>query len=358
MTQKDRNGGAFRKWLRRWFGLNKAKRRKGKNAFWEDRRPLKEGLKDILDLHRSERNGFLVVSIGLILVAGWISYKQWFRQPDAVDLGPMKAEVEAFIAQEQHYASRGNAQLKVGDPEPFDPNDLDQAGWTALGLSERQSAGIMRYVDRGGHFRSKADVRKMYSITPEQFAQLSPFILLPDSTPARGARDEYREWPKDRQQWERSDSASQRYAARPARREPTVVEVNTADTLQLVELPGIGPAFARGIVKYRDKLGGYVSLDQLSEVFVLKDKPDAVVRLKELLVLDPSAVRRININTCTAEELMGHPYMWKKWSIARAVIAYRTQHGPFATVEAVKQCAVVDEDLYRQLAPYLTVGEP
>lgn len=357
MSANDHTGGVLGKWLRRWFGWNKTRHRKT-NAFWEDRRPLKEGLKDIFDLHRSERNGFVIVSIGLVLFAGWVTYKQWFRDPDTVDLGAMKAQVAAFIAEEQQYASRRNTQLKVDDLKPFDPNDLDQAGWMALGLSERQAQGIMRYVDRGGRFRSKRDIGKMYTITPEQFAQLSPFILLPDSAPAYGGHGEHRDRSKDRPRWERSDSALRQHTAYPTRREIVVVEVNTADTLQLVELPGIGPAFARGIVKYRDKLGGYVSLDQLAEVFVLKDKPDAVARLKELLVLDASMVRHININTCTAEELTEHPYMWKKWSIARAIIAYRTQHGPFATVEAVKQCAVVDDDLYRQISPYLTVGEP
>ena len=348
---------AFTNWRKRWFGLNKTRKRKAKDSYWEDRRPLKEGLKDIFDLHKGERFAFLVVSIGLVGWAGWISYKQWFREPDTIDLGPMTAEVQAFIAQEQQYAQRGTEPAIAADLQPFDPNDLDQAGWMKLGLTERQASGIMRYVERGGRFRSKADVRKMYSIRAEQFELLKPFILLPDSASSREFDHTRREWPNDGKRWERSDSGSRQYASGSPPRATLLVEVNTADTLQLVELQGIGPSFARGIVKYRDKLGGYVSLDQLSEVFVLKDKPDAVAKLKDLLVLDTTMVRRININACTAEELMEHPYMWKKWSIARALIAYRTQHGPFATVEGIKACMVVDDEQYGKLAPYLTVGE-
>ena len=131
------------------------------------------------------------------------------------------------------------------------------------------------------------------------------------------------------------------------------MELNTADTTSLIALPGIGPAFARGIVKYRDMLGGYISLDQLGEVYILKDKPDAVLKLKELLILDTVLVRRIPINTCTAEELAAHPYF--RWKLAKPLIAYRTQHGPFGSIEDIRGCALIDEALLRKLAPYLRV---
>ena len=129
--------------------------------------------------------------------------------------------------------------------------------------------------------------------------------------------------------------------------------MNTADTVALVALPGIGPAFARGMVKYRESLGGYHSLDQLAEVYVLRDKPDAVAKLKELLVLDTLMVRRIPINTCTVEELAAHPYA--RWKLAKPLIAFRNQHGRFSKLEEIKGCALIDADAFRKLAPYLTV---
>jgi DNA uptake protein ComE-like DNA-binding protein len=129
--------------------------------------------------------------------------------------------------------------------------------------------------------------------------------------------------------------------------------VNTADTTALIDLPGIGPAFARGIVKYRDRLGGYRSMEQLAEVYVLRDKPDALVRLNELLVLDTLMVVRIPINTCEVEQLAAHPYAG--WKVAKALMAYRAQHGPFRTVADIRGCALIDEAVFRKLAPYLRV---
>ena len=128
---------------------------------------------------------------------------------------------------------------------------------------------------------------------------------------------------------------------------------HSPDTTALIALPGIGPAFARGIVKYRDGLGGYRSLDQLAEVYVLRDKPEAVARLKELLVVDTLALRRIPLHTCTAEELAAHPYI--RWKLAKPIIAYRHQHGPFNDVAAIRSIHLIDEALYRKLAPYLSV---
>lgn len=139
------------------------------------------------------------------------------------------------------------------------------------------------------------------------------------------------------------------YESRPAR----TVEINTADTTALVAMPGIGPAFARSMVKYRDALGGFHSLDQLSEVYILKDKPDAVLQLKRVLIIDTLMVRRIPINTCTVEELAAHPYA--RWKVAKPLIAYRNQHGPFNQLADIKGCVLVTEEVFRKLAPYLSV---
>jgi DNA uptake protein ComE-like DNA-binding protein len=131
------------------------------------------------------------------------------------------------------------------------------------------------------------------------------------------------------------------------------VEVNTCDSAQLVALPGIGPSFARGIIKYRDQLGGYVSLDQLAEVLVLQNKPDVVARIKGLVAIDTLRVRRIPINTCSVEQLAAHPYL--RWGLAKPLAAYRDRHGPFRNVEAIKGCAVITDEVYRRIAPYLSV---
>lgn len=312
------------------------------------RLPWKEEIKDVLNIHQSERRGLIVLMVLFLLLAGWAVYEQWLRPPDRANMAVLEQRVQQWID------ARADTSVAVAelDPFPFDPNLLERQEWLALGLSERQVDGIERYRNKGGQFRTKRDLSRMYSVPPDLFARLEPFILLPDSLPKRtrerkGRKDNWESTPRPTFV-ERTPERSERQA-----REPRNVEVNSADSAALVALPGIGPAFAKGILRYRDRLGGYHTMEQLAEVYVLKDKPDALERLKTLLVVDSLMVRKLPINTCTVEELAAHPYAG--WKVAKPLIAYRKQHGPFSSVRDITGCQAVGEEVFRKLAPYLTV---
>lgn len=313
-------------------------------------KPAKEQIKDLFSMHVGERRGSIVLILILSALGFWAISKQWFPDDGIEDMEPLRAELEAWLATRDTSTAKEET-LILGEPFPFDPNTIDREGWRALGLTNKQIDGIERYMSKGGHFRTKKDLSRMYSIKPEQFERLRPFIQLPDSLPRKGKSDgAYQQQSFANSTEERKEERRSSTDERPVFRK---VEVNTADTVSLVALPGIGPAFARGIVKYRDMLGGFYSLDQLAEVYVLKDKPDAVLELKDLLLLDTLMVHRIPINTCTVEELAAHPYA--RWKIAKPLIAYRAQHGLFKQVEDIKGCALIDAEVFRKLAPYLSV---
>ncbi|MBK8226348.1 MAG: helix-hairpin-helix domain-containing protein [Flavobacteriales bacterium] len=311
-------------------------------------RPFKEQLKDLLHLHKAERRGNAMMMVLLLIAAGAFYYYRLHYKPDASDLEPLRNEMEAWMAARD--SARNEPEAAPSETFPFDPNTISVEDWQRLGLSPKQAASIERYRAKGGRFRTKSDVARMYTIKPDVYDRLKPFILLPDSAPKRERYQPRNEWPG-------RDSARtfppRQNESREARRAHVKLEVNSADTNALIALPGIGPAFARGITKYRESLGGYHSLDQLSEVYVLKDKPDAVARLKELLAVDTLLIRRIPLNTCTVEDLAAHPYI--RWKLAKPIIAYRQHHGRFAEVAAIKGMHLIDEDLYRKLAPYLSV---
>jgi competence protein ComEA len=258
----------------------------------------------------------------------------------------MQAEMERWTAERNAAAEK---EAHVPEPFPFDPNTIGREEWLALGFKERQVDGIERYMAKGGRFRTKGDVAKLYGLRPGQYERLMPYIQLPDSLPRK-------KWDGERKPWKSSYPDRPRTwedKARTERPERRLVEVNTADSLALVALPGIGPSFAKGILAYRKRLGGYHSLEQLAEVYVLKDKPDALERIRTLLVVDTLMVQRIAINRCTVEELAEHPYA--RWKLAKPLIAYRAQHGPFKQVEDIRGCVLIDAEAFRKLAPYLSV---
>ncbi len=319
-------------------------------------RPFTEQLKDLFSLHSGERRGSIVMMAILLLLFGYFAYSQWYAAPAAPNMEPLRAEMEAWLAARDSTKSEPEKKAELFR---FDPNAIDRADWLRLGLSERQVQGIERWQAKGGRFRVKADLGRMYSLKPDQVDRLLPYVDLPDSLPKRDRAMERRADDAPHEEvhahWngeeEVAASASKEKGRSSAMRRQA--EVNSADTTELVALPGIGPAFARGIVKYRERLGGYHSLDQLAEVYVLQDKPDAIARMRELLVVDTLLIRRIPLNTCTVEELAAHPYI--RWKLAKPIIAYRQQHGPFREVAGIRAIPLIDEGLYRKLAPYLSV---
>ncbi|MBP7513549.1 MAG: helix-hairpin-helix domain-containing protein [Flavobacteriales bacterium] len=314
-------------------------------------RPWKEGLKDLFTLHAAERRGMGLLLVVFFLAAAWVVYEQYIASDVLEDkaavrfVGEMRAASGSSIAEDQRSDRQSFDEKAV--LFKFDPNKLPVEQWVTLGLSERQAASIHRYEAKGGQFRTKRDVAKMHVVDSELYARWEPFILLPDSFERKtfADRKRYREF-------ERDDPARVRSPERSSFVPKAQVEINTADTSRLVEVRGIGPAFARSIVKYRDRLGGFHSLDQLSEVYILRDKPEAVAELKSRLLLDTLMVRRFPLNSFTAEELGPHPYAG--WKVAKALVAYRKQHGPFKTVADIKGCVLVTDSVYRKLVPYLS----
>lgn len=317
-------------------------------------RHWREELKDLFALHAGERRGVMWLLILCCLALVWVFYEQWWRADPVGDAASLE------LAWAQLDTSNGSPILaaKGSDPEVdrsrqrlfhFDPNDLPVEQWVQLGLSERQAEAIHKFEAHGGRFRTKADLAKMRVVKPALFARWQPFIDLPDSLlhASRAAVPAYT-WSPD----SAGDRGTHVHSQPLGARMPERVDVNSADTAELVAVPGIGPAFARGIVKFRDRLGGFHSLDQLSEVYVLRDKPDAVARIREKLFVDEGKVHRMALNAFTAEELGPHPYAG--WKLAKALVAYRKQHGPFRDVADIKGCVLVTDSVYRKLAPYLT----
>jgi len=153
---------------------------------------------------------------------------------------------------------------------------------------------------------------------------------------------------RDHRKWH--DSIPAKNYALPFKRS-RIIELNTADTIELRSLPSIGPWLARKIVEYRDRLGGYFHAEQLLEVYRLT--PGKLDTISSFLVIDTEVVKRIDINSIRLEELLKHPYLSR--SQAKALLAYREKHGAFGTVEDLKKCLLIDEKTFEKVRDYVEV---
>jgi DNA uptake protein ComE-like DNA-binding protein len=126
-------------------------------------------------------------------------------------------------------------------------------------------------------------------------------------------------------------------------------ELNTADSLDLVQLYNIGPVIARRILKYRSLLGGYVRKEQLREVYGIDS-----ARYNDIaphLTVDPSRITPIDINTADIDRLKRHPYL--DYYQAKAIIRLREERGAYAGVRDILNIPIIDSETFTRIEPYL-----
>lgn len=211
----------------------------------------------------------------------------------------------------------------------FDPNTLDSAGWLRLGLREKTVRTLMRFRRSGGQFRSAEDLDRIYGLFPNEAARIRPYVRL--KPPQHPAPVHFT-------------------GKKAAFRTPRILDINAADSTALESLPGIGPRLAARIVSFRQKLGGFHRVEQVAETYGLPDSTYQKIR-PLLQITEPVALRRIRINKATMEELAQHPYI--RYKLARIIIAYRQQHGPFKTLNDLRHIVQIDEMVLQKLIPYL-----
>lgn len=207
----------------------------------------------------------------------------------------------------------------------FDPNLATQSEMELVGLSSAQARTVINYRSKGGVFRRAEDLRRIYTISDSLFEAIKDKIYI--------------------------DTLENNYSSEnEIRREKRVVDLNSADSLELVSLFGIGPYYASKIMEYRERLGGYWSTEQLMEIRGIDAQ-----RFSELvgqIVVDTTLIKKIDLNRATIEQLNSHPYIGSY--TARGIIRLRSMDNskPIDIGELLNN-RVIKENIALKLAPYL-----
>ena len=131
------------------------------------------------------------------------------------------------------------------------------------------------------------------------------------------------------------------------------LNINLADTFEWKRIKGIGEKRAIDIINYKKALGGFIKVSQLNEVYSISDS--LFNSFQQYLQIKDSSTVKINLNTCSKEELKKHPYV--KWNIANAIINFREQHGIFKALEDLKKIHILKDNLYYKIVPYLSINK-
>ena len=303
------------------------------------RNKVRYWIRSFFTLNKSEQRGiiFLLVMIVLLLLFNWLS--PYFINSEKSDFSSLNREVSQFTAAQKslndslhliHLQNTGKltpeqAAAKL-HPFPFDPNLLTNSQWLKMGLTSRQVKTIMHYRAKGGRFRKKEDLKKIYSLSGAEFRVLEPFVrIVPSKTSAFG---------------------------KPHRKKMATrmkVELNSADSVLLVQKLLLPPWLVRRILKYRTLLGGFYSRTQLREVYGMKTATyDAI---QTFVSIDTSKIKKTDLNTATFKQLLHHPYIDYE-TTKKLVNARRKAHG-FSNFQQVKQLTGLPDNLLNKIRHYL-----
>ena len=274
-------------------------------------------IKDFFYIRKGDRSAILillavaVVSLALIFALGGKNSSD----PEAVPFmsGRHPSADSTQSSKPQYYAVDGQKAERFA----FDPNTADSTQLLRLGLQPWQVRNIYRYRAKGGVFRVKTDFARVYGLTAGQYKELEPYIQIsPDYRPAAEVYGDrrpaggpgYGHAPSDRGMQEKERREREDYP-RDTLRYPVKlkagehIDVNRADTTQLKKIPGIGSYYARSVVRYRERLGGFYSAEQLLEI------EGFPVEALEYVSVSAGMVRKLNLNRLSVAELRRHPYV-------------------------------------------------
>jgi len=241
--------------------------------------------------------------------------------------------------------------------QPFDPNTADSLTLIRLGLRPYQVKGILHYRQKGGVYRQKEDLLKLYGMNDSIYEVLSPYICiapLPQDLRRDSLHQAWEQLKQHRKDSLRIDSLRRDSIYRSKHYHPkrdTLIEVNQADTSDLQYIRGIGPSTARKIIRYRKQLGGFHTIEQLRET------PNTETISWETILphlwVNPDSVHRIPVNKASIERLQRHPYI--RFSTAKSIYTLRRSRVRLHDISELQE--VLDADNLQRLRPYLDFSE-
>ena len=282
-------------------------------------------------ISKRSKRGLLVLILASLGLIFFPRVYMFFQKEEAFVINSEKiAEFERTYKkfEKRNYSNYYSKKKKYKAPvSKFNPNNYSLSDWMNLGLSEKQSDVVLKFTSRGIY--SEEDLKRIFVIPDILFELIRDSVVYP----------------------ERFQNSPNQESFKKQAKQITLINLNTADTTEFMKIYGVGAFYAKQIIRYREKLGGFFIKEQLFEVW--KMTTEAYDKIKDHVFISEKDVKRININSVTIEELKVHPYL--KWNQANSIIKMRIQRNGFKNIEELKESVLIDSETYEKLFPYLSL---
>lgn len=299
--------------------------------------------KDFFYFSLSERRAIyvLLVLIAVLIIA--IIWTPTSGVQSVYDVAEADSLVLKLKQKEERKSFSKNERIQGTVPTalaPFEPNLADSIELLRLGLPSYVVNNVIKYRQKGGRFSTPESFARIYGLTEEKFKELKPYIYISQDFIKK---PEQRKFLQERPKWEQMMDSLPKPFKYP---EGTLVDVNAADTTELKKIPGIGSGIARRIVAYRNRLGGFYSLEQLNELeFVSAD-------LLKWFKLESDSIRKLPINRVGLDKLRAHPYI--NFYQAKVIVEYRRKRGEIKSLSQLSLYEEFTEKDLKRLSAYVS----
>jgi competence protein ComEA len=300
-------------------------------------RKLIEYIHKYFGFNKRERNGLLILSaIVLILFIVRLILPSFSKQQEVLitKVEPIVKEEQSLLIKDTSIqlttveAKKDSVTNELDKLFTFDPNTVSFEDAVKLGFSKKTAQTLEKYRSKGGKFKSKEDLKKLFGVSEKLYAKIESYILIEVKPKEEVA--------KTTTKFEKPSSKQ--------------IDINTADSLELLSLPMVGPATAKKILKFRNSLGGFYSIEQLRELYGMKDSVFTIIQPR--LIVSVAAVKKLNVNNLSYEEMKKHPYI--NHIVASTIVAYRQKHGAYKSINDLKSVGTINDELLLKLSNYIS----
>ncbi len=289
----------------------------------------------LLHFSTSERRGILVLIFLIIIAVLTPSVYNAFiasnvEPTDTLLISEVKLIQSTFEKPEKPKNSENFIRKKL-NLRAFDPNNEPLDSMLAMGINAKIAKYIDNYRSKKGSFRTKEDLKKLYGMNDSIYRLYEGFIIINSTKPTIKAEN------------------SNRYSTKISTKELKVIEINSADSSSLLDLKGIGPVFASRIIKYRNKLGGFYSKDQLKEVYGFDTT--IFTELSRFIIIDTTQIKKLDLNLSTFKELNAHPYL--EYDEVKSIFQYKNKKKSMITISELFENKIISKIKEEKIRIYI-----
>ena len=298
-------------------------------------RKIEKIVKTYFYFNTSERKSIvaLVILIILCIALPQIYFKLFPVEKVNIQITELKEKEANFFGVNQTSESDDEKiSATINSINKFDPNTASDKDLASLGFSSKNIRTIRNYLSKGGSFKLPEDLNKLYGVDKDVIEKTIPLVEI---------RNENKPY---------QNTSFKQDSLKKTKGEKVfeVLEINAADSESFVKLYRIGPSLASKIINYRNKLGGFLNLNQLTEIWGFDE--DILYDLQGKIKVDANRAKRLNLNNVDLETLKQHPYY--KFKLSQAIVNYRLQHGNFKSMNDLRNIRIVNDSILKLISIY------